>query len=165
MDGKTALPAWSTYHMLNHVTLESLTYSYLQDWISAQAAAAKSSQTGADFRLSAAQELQGKLKLILAGEPPYDIFVRWKPLAEQPIGWNPDLNDGVRLNIRPIMAAGVLRKNPNIKWTKDRGKEPERDEDEYPWFWKGKEFVGDRVNDVHLTIAEKQAGRRSGFPA
>ena len=33
----------------------------------------------------------------------YDIFVRWKPLAEQPIGWNPDLNDGVRLNIRPFM--------------------------------------------------------------
>ena len=51
--------------------------------------------------------LQDKLKLILAGEPPYDIFVRWKPLAEQPIGWNPDLNDGVRMNIRPFVEAGV----------------------------------------------------------
>ena len=76
--------------------------------------------------------MQEKLKLILAGEPPYDIFVRWKPLSEQPIGWNPDLNDGVRMNIRPFVEAGVLRKNPNIKWTKDRGKEPERNKDEYP---------------------------------
>ena len=112
------------YHKLDHALLETLTYSYLQDWINAQAAEAKASKTGADLRLAAAQELQEKLKLILAGEPPYDIFVRWKPLAEQPIGWNPDLNDGVRLNIRPFMTAGILRKNPNIKWTKDRGNEP-----------------------------------------
>jgi len=28
--------------------------------------------------------------------------------------------------IRPFVEAGILRKNPNIKWTKDRGKEPER---------------------------------------
>ena len=112
------------YHKLTHKALESLTYAYLQDWINAQAAAAKDGKTGADLRLQAAQELQDKLKLILAGEPPHDIFVRWKPLDEQPIGWHPDLNDGVRLNIRPFMTAGVLRKNPNIKWTKDRGKEP-----------------------------------------
>jgi N-6 DNA Methylase len=147
------------YHKLDHTLLETLTYSYLQDWITAQAAAAKSSQTGADLRLAAAQAMQDKLKLILAGEPPFDIFVRWKPLAQQPIGWNPDLNDGVRLNIRPFMTAGILRKNPNIKWTKDRGKEPERDKDEYPWFWSGASFVGDRVNDVHLTHAQKKAAR------
>ena len=111
------------------------------------------------MRLAAAQGLQEKLKLILAGEPPYDIFVRWKPLHEQPIGWNPDLNDGVRMNIRPFVEAGILRKNPNIKWTKDRGKEPERDKKDFPWFWDGKTFTGDRVNDVHLTNAEKQAAR------
>jgi len=113
------------YHNLDHKRLETLTYSNVQDWITAQAAAAKSSQTGADLRLAAAQELRDKLKLILAGEPPYDIFVRWKPLAERPIGWNPDLNDGVRLKIRPFMTAGVLRKNPNIKSTKDRGTGPQ----------------------------------------
>ena len=104
--------------------------------------------------------MQEKLKLILAGEPPYDIFVRWKPLAEQPIGWNPDLNDGVRLNIRPFMTAGILRKNPNIKWTKDRGNEPKRPKDQYPWFWDGDTFKGDRVNDVHLTNQEKMDARR-----
>jgi len=35
----------------------------------------------------------------------------------------------------------------------DRGTEPERDHAEFPWFDKN----GERVNDVHLTIAEKQA--------
>jgi hypothetical protein len=96
--------------------------------------------------------LQDKLKLILIGEPPYDIFVRWKPIEVQPIGWHPDLNDGVRLNIHPFMTAGVLRKNPNINWNKDRGKDPAS----APWF---PVFKGERINDYHLTIAAKQAAR------
>ena len=151
---KDGFSALVNYHKLTNKALENLTYSYLGDWITAQS---KSDKAGADLRLAAAQELQNKLKLILAGEPPYDIFVRWKPLHEQTIGWNPDLNDGVRMNIRPFMTAGVLRKNPNIKWTKDRGSEPTRDKDDFPWFWKDGTFTGDRVNDVHLTNAEKRA--------
>ncbi len=63
------------------------------------------------------------------------------------------------MNIRPFVEAGVLRKNPRIKWTKDRGKEPERPKAQYPWFWDGNTFTGDRVNDVHLTVAEKHAAR------
>ncbi len=27
----------------------------------------------------------------------------------------------------------------------------------YPWFWSGKECIGERVNDVHLTIKDKQS--------
>lgn len=153
---KDGFSALVNYHKLDHKALENLTYSYLGDWITAQS---KSDKAGADSRLGAAQELQAKLKLILAGEPPYDIFVRWKTLHEQAIGWNPDLNDGVRMNIRPFMEADILRKKPNIKWGKDRGTEPKRAKDDYPWFWSGKEFVGDRVNEIHLTNAEKQAAR------
>jgi hypothetical protein len=156
---KDGFSALVNYHKLDHQALEKLTYSYLQDWITAQAAGARQNKTGADLRLKFAQELQHKLKLILAGEPPYDIFVRWKPLAEQPIGWQPDLNDGVRMNIRPFVEADVLRKKPNIKWTKDRGKEPQRPQQEYPWFWKDGEPIGDRVNDIHLTLAEKDYRR------
>jgi len=59
------------------------------------------------------------------------------------------------------MTAGILRKNPNIKWTKDRGREPHRDKEDYPWFWSGKEFIGDRVNDVHLTNRDKLDARRN----
>ena len=148
------------YHKLTHTLFDNLTHSYVQDWINLQAADARNGKPGADLRLAAAQALQEKLKLILAGEPPHDIFVRWKPLSEQPIGWNPDLNDGVRMNIRPFVEAGILRKPPNIKWTKDRGNEPQRPKEEYPWFWTGDVFTGDRVNDVHITNAQKQAARK-----
>jgi hypothetical protein len=147
------------YHALDHKRLETLTYAYLQDWIHHQANDAKSGKAGADLRLRAAQELKEKLERILAGEPDYDIFVRWKPLSAQPIGWHPDLNDGVRLNIRPFLTAGILRKNPNIKWSKDRGTEPLRDKAQFPWFWDGDRFTGERVNDVHLPLAIKQGFR------
>ncbi len=69
------------------------------------------------------------------------------------------MNDGVLLNIRPFMTAGILRKNPNIKWSKDRGREPHRDKADVPWSWSGASFLGDRVNDVHLTQAQKKAAR------
>jgi hypothetical protein len=171
---KDGFSALVNYHKLDYKALENLTYAYLGEWITAQN---KSDKVGADSRLVAALDLQRKLKLILDGvvvvDNPeetdlskrrvisaYDIFVRWKPLHEQAIGWTPDLNDGVRMNIRPFVTAGILRKTPNIKWTKDRGKEPLRDKGDYPWFWSGDTFVGDRVNDIHLTHAEKEAARK-----
>ena len=150
--------------------LESLTYSYLGDWIARQQDGVKRGEGGAEDRLAAALELQKRLVAILEGEPPFDIFVRWKPIEEQPIGWEPDINDGVRLNIRPFMAqdlpggkkgAGILRAKPNIHWKKDRGKEPVRDQTQYPWFWENGKFTGERVNDVHLTLAEKRAARET----
>jgi hypothetical protein len=161
--------------------LEKLTHSYLGDWINRQQDEVKRGIDGADGRLLAARNLKAQLELILAGEPPYDIFVRWKALHEQPIGWEPDINDGVRLNIRPFMAvdipggkkgAGILRVKPNtIKWTKDRGKEVERPSEDFPWFWDwdgktqdftgGKKFTGDRWNDLHYTNAFKQQAREA----
>jgi len=158
--------------------LESLTYSYLGDWITRQKDEVKRGEGGVEDRLAAALELQKRLEAILAGEPPFDLFVRWKPLHKQPIGWEPDINDGVRLNIRPFLSedlpngrkgAGILRYKPNIKWTKDRGKEPERPKADYPWFWTwdektedfagGKKFDGNRWNDCHYTNRAKQAAR------
>ena len=202
--------------------LESLTYSYLGDWISRQQDGVKRGEGGAEDRLAAALELQKRLVAIIKGEPPFDIFVRWKPIVEaaahrlerpeaastsvlnkeqgrsavsaldekrleaastlvldekrpeaastkeQPIGWEPDINDGVRLNIRPFMAqdiaggkkgAGILRAKPNVHWKKDRGKEPMRDQAQFPWFWNNDKFTGERINDVHLTNTEKKAAR------
>ena len=144
--------------------LESLTYSYLGEWIARRQDDARRGAAGADARLAAALELQQRLVAILEGEPPFDIFVRWKPIQDQPVGWAPDVNDGVRLNIRPFMAqdlpggqrgAGVLRAKPNISWSKDRGREPVRDTEDYPWFWVDGVFTGDRVNDTHVPAIEK----------
>ena len=110
--------------------------------------------------------MKKRLELIQEGEAPYDIFVRWKPLEKQPVGWDPDINDGVRLNIRPFLSvpdvgkkgAGVLREKPRIHWEKDRGK----DVQSAPWY---PLFKGDRINDHHLTLDEKntaRGGTRSG---
>ena len=129
---KDGFHALVNYHKLDQKLLEKLIYTYLGDWIARQKAAEQRRESGAEARRLAAEDLRDRLKLIFDGEPPYDIFVRWKPLHEQSIGWEPDLNDGVRMNIRPFVEAGVLRKNPNIKWTKDRGKEPEREPEAVP---------------------------------
>lgn len=148
-DGFAALV---NYHKLDHKTLETLIYNYLGDWISRQKDDIKSGVDGAEGKLAAAEQLKKKLELILEGEAPYEIFVRWKPLDKQPVGWNPDLNDGVRLNIRPFITAGVLRFNKkpqiNVAWDKDRGKDAES----APWYHL---FDGDRINDHHLTLKEK----------
>ncbi|OIP17743.1 MAG: restriction endonuclease subunit M, partial [Comamonadaceae bacterium CG2_30_59_20] len=143
-------------HKLDAKNLERLIHTYLGDWIRTQEAGVASGADGAPLRLSAAQNLKARLQAILEGEAPYDIFVRWKPLAQQPIGWQPDLNDGIRLNIRPFMTAEVLRINKkpklNITWDKDRG----RDVESAPWFHK---FNGERINDHHLWLAEKLDSR------
>jgi len=167
---KNGFSALVNYHKLTHANLEKLTYTYLGDWIRRQQAAVEAEDAGSDARLEAAKHLQATLKLVLEGEPPYDIFVRWKPLAQQAIGWHPDLNDGVRMNIRPFATADILRKRVKIKWDKDRGKEPLRDKKEFPWFWGwdeekqdfagGREFTGDRWNDCHYTKQfKKGAGK------
>ncbi|MEA5398461.1 N-6 DNA methylase [Synechococcus sp. BA-124 BA4] len=173
-------------------TLELLAYTYLGDWIDRQKLDQAEGVNGADDRLAAALDLQGQLKKILEGESPYDIFVRWKPLYQQAIGWEPDINDGVRLNIRPFLnaqlhkggktGAGILRAKPGtIKWAKDRGKEPMRSKDDFPWFWgwdenspamatdfgapvpgappAGDSFDGNRWNDLHYTREAKEAAR------
>ena len=141
------------YHKLDMRMLEKLTYTYVGDWIARQQEGQKRGEDGADARLIAVRQLQERLKLILVGEKPYDIYVRWKKLHEQPIGWQPDLNDGVRLNIRPFMVAdparhakapSLLRAEPNVKWGIDRGTNPDGSK---------------RDNDVHLTLAQKQAAR------
>ncbi len=163
--------------------LASLTYSYLGDWINRQRDGVKRGEGGAEGRLVAALELQKRLVSILDGDPPFDIFVRWKSVDQQSIGWEPDINDGVRLNIRPFMSedlpggrkgAGILRTKPNIHWRKDRGKEPFREKESFPWFWncpgdgtctertdfKGRgDFDGNRWNDLHYTNAAKTTAR------
>ena len=169
-------------------TLEKVAYEYLGDWITRQKAQQAAGEEGADARVAAAVHLQEQLAKIIEGEPPFDIFVRWKPLTEQPLGWEPDINDGVRLNIRPFMTAKplagagkgrgkgktaksacILRVAPGIDWKKDRGSEPDRPKEHFPWFWTwdgetadftgAKEFDGNRHNDLHYSRKVKEVAR------
>jgi hypothetical protein len=186
-DGQRAgFSALVNYHRLagpngeGRRTLEKLVYTYLGAWIERQADEKKRGVGGAEGRCVAAQHLKGELERILVGEPPYDVFVRWKPLHEQAVGWEPDLHDGTRLNIRPFMSARplgattmdacILRTTPKrVKWAKDPGKEVARSRDDYPWFWgwdgsapdfRGSHtFDGNRWNDLHYSRALKVEAR------
>jgi len=146
---KDGFSAFLHYHRLDQATLRKLTYTTLGDWL------ARAKAEGSVPRQEKGRELQQELEKILEGEDPYDIFVRWKPLARQPLGWDPDLDDGVRMNIRPFMTAGILRDTPSIKWGKDRG----GDVPSAPWYDVHK---GERINDHHTTLAEKRAARGEG---
>jgi len=185
---KDGFHALVNYHKLaapngeGNKTLDKLIHSVLGDWIIRQREGVRVGQDGADARLSAAVHLQSELEKIFVGEKPYDIFLRWKPLHEQPIGWEPDINDGVRLNIRPWLqttlapstkpkkGACVLRVTPKITYGKDRGKEPLRPKEDFPWFWSwdeksgdfpgGKDFDGARWNDLHYTLETKETARK-----
>jgi hypothetical protein len=182
---KDGFNALVNYHKLaapkgeGRKTLEKLIYTTLGDWITRQRADVTSGIDGADGRLAAADHLKGQLEKILEGEKPYDIFVRWKPLDQQPIGWAPDINDGVRMNIRPWLTATphqagrrdgcILRVTPKIRYGKDRGKEPLRKKEYFPWFWTwdektddfggGAEFDGARWNDPHYSLQAKIKAR------
>lgn len=167
--------------------LEKLIHTYLGEWIDRQRAEKREGRDGADARVEAALRLQQELEAILVGEEPRDIFVRWKPLAQQPIGWDPDLNDGIRRNIRPFLmatrvgrkGAGVLRAKPGtLRYTPDLGVDPDigQGKGSFPWLWGfdaeapahrtdfagGASFDGRRWNDVHYSLKAKRASRGSG---
>jgi hypothetical protein len=140
-DGFSAL---LNYHRLDRAALSRLIHTLLGSWIKLQRDQAAAGISGSEARLVAAEALKARLELILEGEPPYDIYVRWKPLQDQPIGWNPDIDVGVRLNIRPFVQAGVLRSKFSINWKKDRGRNSDGSE---------------RLNELHFTRAEREAER------
>ncbi|MBI2199772.1 MAG: hypothetical protein HYU42_14410 [Candidatus Rokubacteria bacterium] len=54
-----------------------------------------------------AQAFDKKLQALEEGRFP--IRVPWKKAAEQPKGWDPDIDDGVKVNILPLQTAGLLR--------------------------------------------------------
>jgi hypothetical protein len=141
---KDGFSAIVNYHKLDRRMLEKLTFTSLGAWIDRQKHEALAERAGADARLASAEDLQRRLKLILEGAPPYDVYVRWEAMAEQPVGWEPDVDDGVRLNIRPFVTADVLRMKVNVHWRKDRGINPDGSE---------------RHNDLHPTLDERRAAR------
>jgi hypothetical protein len=150
---KDGFSAFLDYHRLDHALLQKLTYTLLGAWITRRQAENDSR------RVEAALILKAKLEAILEGEEPHDIFVRWKALEQQPLGWMPSLDDGVRLNIRPWITAGVLREAEprGIKWGVDGGK----DAPSAPWFPLDK---GDRNNNRHTALRDKRAARDSARP-
>ncbi len=147
---KDGFQALVNYHKLDRSRLEKLIYTYLGAWINTQNAAAQAGEPGAGERVAAAQSLKKKLEAILHGEEPFDLFVRWKKLEDQAVGWEPDLNDGVRLNIRPFVKSEILRSRFTVNWNKDRGTDPKPNAG----------GTTERLNDLHLSREKKLEARR-----
>jgi hypothetical protein len=64
-------------------------------------------------KLEEVEELDKRLQRVQegfhTGSEDYRILTPWKTDAERPQGWNPDMNDGVKVNIEPLQRAAVLR--------------------------------------------------------
>jgi hypothetical protein len=64
-------------------------------------------------KVEEAEELDRRLQRIQEGfhkgGEDYRILTPWKSDRDRPKGWDPDINDGVKVNIEPLQRAGVLR--------------------------------------------------------
>jgi hypothetical protein len=113
------------YHRFDKNRLAKLRASYLRDTIEElrrEAGLADKDGRAEDRielqeKLEQCQALDKKLKLIQeghldgpeGGEGDFRILTPWKEPGARPKGWNPDLDDGVRVNIAPLDRAGALR--------------------------------------------------------
>ena len=142
---KDGFSALVNYHRLDRPTLEKLTYTYLGDWIERQAAGRARGRRRRRGAPVAARELQRKLELILDGRAALRHLRALEAArrAADRLG-RPTSTTACGSTSARSCEAGVLRAKFNVKWDKDRGKNPDGSE---------------RHNDLHLTIAEKQAAR------
>ncbi len=112
-----AFAALVHYHRFDREALRKLRGFYVRHVL--DRLQREQAQARADSKVQEAVELEGqieevrafdaKLRQVEEGEIP--IRVRWKTAEEQSRGWDPDLDDGVAVNLLPLQEAGVLRYN------------------------------------------------------
>jgi hypothetical protein len=119
--GPAAFAALVHYHRFDKDRLAKLRGVYLREALGVfrREAALAGQQGRADDRLEwqakveEAEELDRRLQRVQEGfhhgTEDYRILTPWKSEKERPKGWDPDINDGVKVNIEPLQRAGVLR--------------------------------------------------------
>jgi len=121
--GACAVGALCHYHKFDRDRMAKLRGSYLRDAISLfRREAGLADQEGRtedrqewQAKLEEAQSLDQRLQWVQEGQDghpaPGDCRIRtpWKSEDELPSGWQPDIDDGVAVNILPLQTAGVLR--------------------------------------------------------
>jgi hypothetical protein len=124
-NARFAFGALVHYHRFDKNRMAKLRASYLRDAIEefrreaglADKAGRSDDRLEWQAKIEEAQELDKKLQLIQeghhegaeGGERDYRILTPWKEPNERPKGWDPDLDDGVKVNIESLEKAGVLR--------------------------------------------------------
>lgn len=119
--GPAAFSALVHYQRFDKDRIAKLRGVYLREALGVfRREAALASQAGrADDRLEwqarveEAEELDRRLQKVQEGfhqgGEDFRILTPWKAEGERPKGWDPDINDGVKVNIEPLQRAGVLR--------------------------------------------------------
>jgi hypothetical protein len=113
------------YHRFDRNGMQKLRASYVRDTIEelrrdaglADKAGRADDRVELQAKLEEVQALDKKLQLIQeghhegaeGGDRDFRILTPWKESAKRPKGWNPDLDDGVKVNIAPLDRAGILR--------------------------------------------------------
>jgi hypothetical protein len=113
------------YHRFDKNRMAKLRASYLRDAIEefrreaglADKAGRSDDRLDWQAKVEEAQALDRNLQLIQEGhhegidgsERDYRILTPWKRPEERPKGWDPDVDDGVKVNIQPLEKACVLR--------------------------------------------------------
>jgi hypothetical protein len=113
------------YHRFDKNRMQKLRASYVRDTIEelrrdaglADKAGRADDRVELQAKLEEAQALDRKLQLIQeghhegaeGGDRDFRILTPWKEPAERPKGWDPDLDDGVKVNIAPLDRACILR--------------------------------------------------------
>lgn len=113
------------YHRFDKNRMQKLRASYVRDTIEelrrdaglADKAGRADDRVELQAKLEEVQALDKKLQLVQeghqegaeGGDRDFRILTPWKEHAKRPKGWNPDLDDGVKVNIAPLDRAGILR--------------------------------------------------------
>lgn len=124
-EGAAAFGALVDYHRFDRNGMAKLRGTYLRDAINHfRREAALASQEGRredqlelQAKLEEATALDERLRFVQEGrhegeegdERDFRILTPWKSPQQRPVGWNPDIDDGVKVNIEPLQKAGVLR--------------------------------------------------------
>jgi len=113
------------YHRFDKNRMQKLRASYVRDTIEelrrdaglADKSGRADDRVELQAKLEEVQALDKKLQLLQeghhegaeGGDRDFRILTPWKEPAKRAEGWNPDLDDGVKVNIAPLDRAGILR--------------------------------------------------------
>ena len=129
--GEAAFAALIHYHKFDKDCMAKLRSSYLREALNVfRREAGLAAQAGRtndrlewQARVEEAEALDQRLQWLQEGrhEGPegsdrdFRILTPWKSAEERPKDWDPDLDDGVKVNIEPLQRAGVLRHNDLVR--------------------------------------------------